>query len=258
MTKRACLVSVIGLAVLIVGCFSETLQPKSDGLKSVKKDVPVLGPGLHTESLSLESGTVLRYTISIPESFDPARKTPLVMGLHYGGQVTPHYSKGFVEALILPGLKDLGAVIVAPDSPGGGWNHDLSEGAVLELMDYVSKTYNTDQDRTLLTGFSLGGHGTWYIGSRNQERFSALIPIAGAPVELAEDVDWRIPIYIIHSKIDRVVSIKFAKEYVQQMDEMTRGRVEFAIVEDLPHYQTSRFAGPLNDAVPWIKEIWNR
>lgn len=204
------------------------------------------------ETMTLSTGRELRYSIRIPENVsDPV---PLIMALHYGGKVTPFYGRGVLEALVAPALQDLGAIVVAPDSINGPWTNEINEAAVLELMDYIARQHSIDPDRTLLTGFSLGGAGTWYIGSRNQSRFRALIPIAGRP---GERTDLAIPAYVIHSRIDDIVPFEPAEKYVEEL-QAAGAQAEMHAVDDIPHYETARFVGALRAAVPWVQQVWSQ
>ena len=98
---------------------------------------------------------------------------PLILALHYGGEVTPFYSKEYLNLLVKPALKNLGAIITAPDCPGEGWANPDVEKALLEFLEIISKEYNIDPNRIIITGYSMGGLGTWYLASRHSEIFSA-------------------------------------------------------------------------------------
>lgn len=243
--------------LLLAGCDLELGPTKNNApLPAARSSDKIVEPGVHDTSVVSKSGEIVRYTLSIPEGFQPDQPTPLVFALHFGGRVTPHYARGIVEVLVLPGLGELDAIVVAPDSIAGPWTNKKNESMVIELMDHIAQQYNIDQDKTLLTGFSMGGHGTWYIGSRHQERFSALIPVAGAP-QVETDVQWTTPVYALHSRADEVVPIEPTETYIT--DQQSRGvdGLVLVTVEDLPHYQTGSFSLPLRDVVPWVRKIWN-
>ncbi|MFT5232036.1 MAG: putative peptidase [Candidatus Krumholzibacteriia bacterium] len=214
-----------------------------------------IGADILDQTFELNSGDEIRYSILIPDNYDPETPKPLIVALHYGGEVTPHFARGLIEKLIAPGLHELNAIILAPDSIAGPWTNEKNESMVLELMDFICEKHNIDQEQTLLTGFSMGGHGTWYIGSRNQDRFSAMIPIAGYPL-VEEDVKWATPVYAIHSTADTVVPIEATDEFVTAQREQGNEQIRLVTVDDLPHYQTGGFAVPLKNTVPWVKKIW--
>ena len=69
------------------------------------------------------------------------------------------------------------------------------------------------------------------------------------------EIDWEIPLYIIHSQDDLVLPIGPTEAAVEQL--RNRGiSVEFIVTQGSNHYDTSQFIGPLRVAVPWIEEIW--
>ena len=152
-----------------------------------------------------------------------------------------------------PAFRHTPAIIVAPDSIAGPWTNEENELAVLKIYDHIVENYNIDQSRTLLTGFSMGGHGTWYIAGRNQDRFSCAIPMAGLPDESI--TDWTIPVYAIHSPVDKVVPIDPTRKYVRAM---RKEGFEMRLSEprNLPHRATSSFAPALRNAVPWVDRVW--
>jgi len=214
-------------------------------------------PGIYEETLTLKSGSLLRYTLSIPGEFAGQQPMPLVMALHYGGTVTPWYSKGYLDILVEPALRKLNAIIAAPDCPGKGWNNPSSEAAVLELLDHIRANYSIDGKRMLVTGFSMGGIGTWHMAARHPQLFSAAIPMAGTigleTVNKIQDT----PFYVIHSKQNEFFPYKQVEEMVQILKD--KGvPVQLQLVDGISHYNTAGFAQYLRDAVPWIKECWKK
>ncbi len=203
----------------------------------------------------LKSGLKLRYTLSFPHSSFQSESYPLVVALHYGGKVTPFYSKDFVESFVEPALKDLEAIIVAPDCPTTGWTNDVSETAVLELILLLMEEYNIDSDRIVLMGYSMGGLGTWYLAARHPDLFSAAIPIS-APAEMATTpIIQDVPMYIIHGDKDELfpaVDVKLL--YLKQKN--SGAEIEMIIVAGASHYQLAKFINSLKATIPWLKNIW--
>ncbi len=212
-------------------------------------------PGIYEKTLTLKNTTTLRYTLSIPGSFSAERPVPLVTALHYGGPVTPWYGKGYLTTLVEPALRELDAVIAAPDCPGNGWDNPSSESAILSMVDHIKQYYNINTGQILITGFSMGGIGTWYMAARYPHIFSAAVPISSIANEKTLEMIKDVPIYAIHSKQDEIFSIKPVREMVREM-ESKGAPVHLEIVEGISHYNTGLFAEPLRAAVPWIKKIW--
>jgi predicted peptidase len=180
---------------------------------------------------------------------------PLVMALHWGGPVVPFTSRWLLEGLVEPALRALNAILVAPDRTLDDWANPQSEAETLELLDFIMRNYPIDSRRTLLTGYSLGGIGTWYIGARNQELFTAALPISAAPLQESVEFDWTVPIYVIHARQDEIFPLRPVEENVRALE--ARGvAIEFRIVEGITHFETDRFVPALRDAVGWIRDAW--
>jgi predicted peptidase len=58
----------------------------------------------------------------------------------------------------------------------------LSEKDAFNVIELVSNEYRVDRSRTYLTGNSMGGAGTWYLGAKYPERWAAIAPCAAAAV----------------------------------------------------------------------------
>ncbi|MFD2825981.1 alpha/beta hydrolase-fold protein [Leeuwenhoekiella polynyae] len=73
--------------------------------------------------------------------------------------------------------------LVAPTNrrPYGFAWEDWGRLDALEVLDEAEKLFNTDKQHTYLTGHSMGGHGTWYLGATYPDRFAAIAPCAGYP-----------------------------------------------------------------------------
>jgi predicted peptidase len=213
--------------------------------------------------MQVSDGSQIRYAVSVPESYDGSEAVPMVLALHYGwggdGPPPRSYGEGYMRLLVEPALRELGAVIVAPDCPAAArrWSEPGSDRAVMELLDHVRSEYRIDADRILVTGFSLGGHGTWFMASHYPEIFSAAVPMAGwAQPEWLENMG-ALPLYVIHARDDEVVPLAAAEEAVAAAE--AKGvPVDLVVVEKLTHYDTARYVTYLRDAVPWIQAIWSR
>ena len=216
--------------------------------------VPVRAPGLHDEMFSPPGQPRVRYALSIPNGYSASRPVPLVLALHFGGNPSGA-ALGLMKVLVVPGLSDLGAIIVAPETMERGWNTLANERAVIALLDAVQVAYRTDTRRVVVMGFSMGGAGTWHFASRFPERFSAAIPMAGRPP--AEVGAWNMPILAIHSRADASVPIGPAEARIRQLQ--NRGvRADMITVDGIPHYETGRFAETLRRAVPWLRATWKQ
>ena len=212
-------------------------------------------PGIYEERLERPDGSMLRYALSIPKGYEPDKPRPLVLALHYGGNVTPYYGKGFLVQLVEPGVKSLGAIVVAPDCPSRSWTNPTSESEVMALVEHILENYSVDRERILVTGFSLGGRGTWYMASRHADFFTAAIPMAGWPSEEMVEQVGDMPICIVHSVDDEVVEMEPTKNAVKSL-EARDAPVKLITVRGITHYQVPDYARYLKQAVRWIEKKW--
>jgi len=73
--------------------------------------------------------------------------------------------------------------IVAPTNrrPRGFNWEDWGRLDALEVLDIAKQRYQPDSQRIYLTGHSMGGHGTWYLGATYPGMWAAIAPCAGYP-----------------------------------------------------------------------------
>jgi predicted peptidase len=196
-----------------------------------------------------------RYTIALPAGYSEARATPLILALHWGGSVTPFFGKGVLLGLVQPALHELGAIIVAPDCAHGGWDNPRSEADICDLLAYLQEHYNLDRERCLVTGYSIGGMGAWYLAARQPGWFTAAIPMASPPPRNAPQIDWQIPLYVIHSRSDELFAYEETLRSVRRLRE-TGAPIEICAVDGVTHFYTGGFIQPLGASVPWIQKVW--
>lgn len=234
------------VALLAAGCGSPApvAVPEAGSLTK-------LAPGTHEQTADVPEVGEVRYAIDIPATFDGTTPVPLVLALHYaydGPKPPPYTGKALLEAF-RPGLADLNGIVIAPDAVGGKWTAPANETAAVWLVQSAMKTYPIDPKRVVITGFSMGGEGTWFIGSRHQDLFTGAIPVA-APV--AGGDEWTIPVYVIHSDRDEIVSYSAAKKHAEAV-RAKGGRVEFKTAAGLTHYRTAAYAPFVADGVRWLR-----
>lgn len=87
-----------------------------------------------------------------------------------------------------PGARGPGAAPPAPPpadtaAPAGPSNEQIekwSEQDVMNVLDMMRKEFNVDPKRVYLTGHSMGGAGTLFLGSKHADIWAAIAPVAPA------------------------------------------------------------------------------
>jgi predicted esterase len=101
----------------------------------------------------------------------------------------------------------------------------------------------------------MGGIGTWHLASRHQDRFSGALIMAGLPPADTTDIHWKIPLYIIQSRHDELMSLGPTEDAVEQL-KSDGVFLELVVLDGITHFETWRYLEPLRSAIPWIKEVW--
>lgn len=213
--------------------------------------VPVLAPGVHDQTLAQRNGPTIHYAISVPPRYR-GEPVPLVLALHFGG-APDGAGRAMLDILIQPALADLGAIVIAPDSVSGGWSTPQNEQAVNALMGAVERSYAIDMRRVVVTGYSMGGAGTWYWAEKYPDRFSAAIPVSGRPGSAA--TAWRVPVFAVHSRNDEVNPIAPTEQRIAELKKQGLN-AQLVVLTGISHYETNRFVDGLRQALPWIQQIW--
>lgn len=151
-----------------------------------------------------ETGEIVPYQVFVPSNWSLDRKWPLVVALH-GANLDQTNMLGRNGAQMQKLAEAHGFVVVAPlgyrlNSAYGSLRSfsraiagdqderkHRSELDVLRVSEMVEAEYNIDPHRRYLTGNSMGGGGTWWIGGRYPDRWAAMAPGAYGGV-LPEDV----------------------------------------------------------------------
>lgn len=135
-------------------------------------------------------GTLQSYSIYVPPSYRSDRATPVVMALHgLGGSA--HRMLPILFGLYnkdedrshadrhIPELPDTRALLVAPYAFGDSFYRGVGEHDVLSVLEDVRAAYRTDENRTYMTGLSMGGIGAASIPLHHPDVFAAAAPLCG-------------------------------------------------------------------------------
>ena len=171
------------------------------------------------------------YLLYLPPDYGKEDKAvPLVLFLHGKGDKLDRM-KRFGLPRQIESKKDVPFILVAPESPGGGW----SPRSLAALLDEIEGKYKVDRDRVYVTGLSMGGFGTWTLVAAYPERFAAAVPICGggSPRSAAKLKD--LPIWAFHGAKDEVVPASRTEAMVQALKDAGSDRVRFTLYPDAGH-----------------------
>jgi predicted peptidase len=205
-------------------------------------------------------GVPLQYGVYVPTSYDGSRATPLVIALHGLGSGVM-YMMEYSNLVEL--AEDYGYLVATPmgfnergwyggRGPGNEFNSRrpdpgpanlgaLSEADVMAVLGIMRKDFNVDERRIYLIGQSMGGGGTWYIGSKYPDIWAALAPMAPAVYRSPDELvpARRLPVMAIQGDADESVDVNVTRQWVAKMEELGM-EYEYIEVPGGTHFSAGR------------------
>lgn len=204
-----------------------------------KTGIEVVTPGQSFSNTFISDidGSLQYYGVT-PQSSGNKTNSALFLSVHGAGVEAIGQARAYRP-------KDWGNLITATNRRPRGFNwEDWGRLDALEVFNIGKKLFNPDPQKIYLTGHSMGGHGTWYLGATYPDQWAAIAPCAGYPtlkeygshdgkipdstespaerlllragnqsdvVKLAENYK-PLGVYIFHGDSDRVVSVNYARQ----------------------------------------------
>ncbi|MCL2622573.1 MAG: prolyl oligopeptidase family serine peptidase [Planctomycetaceae bacterium] len=160
------------------------------------------------------------YLVRLPRRYtDFGTPHPLIIYLHGAGETGKdvailrdmdvyHFAHGHFSPEEFP------FIVVSPMTPKHGWEPRQVVQLLDELLDKNARRWNIDSTRIYLTGFSMGGFGTFRTAAAYPDRFAAVVPVAGGgDVGHAGQLK-HLPLWAFHGDADDVVSIKGSQDMI--------------------------------------------
>jgi pimeloyl-ACP methyl ester carboxylesterase len=181
----------------------------------------------------------LRY---LPKDYktDTLKKWPLIIYLHggsdRGNELNQLYSSGIPDQIFRG--REFPFIIISPQCPEHiRWSTD---NWFENFFEEVTARYRIDTNRIYLTGFSLGGSGTWYLAAKYPDKFAAIAPISGFTshmdfIENNIEKLINIPIWAFHGKIDNVVPFEETEKIVKKL-EGKNNNLKFTVEPTVGHW----------------------
>ena len=134
-------------------------------------------PSTHHERtfISRIDGSVQYYSVA-PAIRNAASETKaMVLTVHGAGVEARNQARAYKS-------KDWVDIIAATNRRPYGFNwEDWGRIDALEVLEQAKQIFKPDLKRIYLTGHSMGGHGTWVLGTTYPDKFAAIAPCASYP-----------------------------------------------------------------------------
>jgi predicted peptidase len=202
-------------------------------------------PALQPKTVRLSTGKKVNYLLFRPTDyvFDSTNRWPLILFLHGAGERGSDVWKAATHgpSKYIAQHPDFPFILVIPQCPEKErWSNEV----LLGLLDEVTHNNKVDATRVYLTGLSMGGYGTWNLGTTYPEKFAAIAPICGggeAISVLLTGYDGRsaeiksLPVWAFHGAKDPVVPISESERMVKLMKDAGCKEVEFTVYPEAEH-----------------------
>lgn len=137
-------------------------------------------------------GRVQPYSICVPSSFKPGQSLPLTLLLHSLALGQNQFA-AIDPRLLHEVCEGRDSVVITPLARGPStWYFGTGELDVWEVWARVAEQLGTDPNRTVISGYSMGGYAAYKLGLSYPEVFAQAVVLAGPPacgVRLLPDVD---------------------------------------------------------------------
>ncbi len=118
-------------------------------------------------------GSVQYYSVA-PSTSD-AENQAFILSVHGASVEATNQTRAYKQ-------KDWGHIVAPTNRRPFGFNwEEWGRIDALEVLHEARKIFHTDTARTYITGHSMGGHGTWFLGATYPDKFAAIAPAAGYP-----------------------------------------------------------------------------
>lgn len=191
------------------------------------------------------------FWVSTPQEYDSLHSDkPVVLFLHgaslCGNNLERVRRYGPLHALAMG--RQIDAVIIAPQNPGGAWNPKR----INNVVDWVFEHYAADTNRFYVLGMSLGGYGTIDYSAVYPHRIAAAMALCGGgnPKSYCGLND--LPLWILHGTADRAVGVSQSQKVVNAMAKCGESpRLRFTKLPGVTHGGLAR-AFYINETYDWL------
>ncbi|HWR51441.1 MAG TPA: alpha/beta hydrolase-fold protein [Bryobacteraceae bacterium] len=172
------------------------------------------------------------YALYLPKKLAPGKKYPLVISLH--GAWSNHrlnlkrvFGKGnrpgendAEASRYFPPFRDVDFIVASPYARGTMGYQGIPEQDVYDVLADVKRRFPVDEDRIYLTGLSMGGGGTLWLGLTRPDLWAAIAPVcAAAPAgadELAPNA-LNLPVHLFHGDQDPAVPVEASRTWHKRL-----------------------------------------
>jgi dienelactone hydrolase len=141
-----------------------------------------LGEGMQTQRPMMR-GRIQPYVLYVPPTYSARSRAPLTLLLHSLAASYNQYAVFAPETYRQLGAERRSLVLTPAGRGPDGWYHDEAEIDVFEAWADVARRYAIDAERVSVSGYSMGGYGTYKLTSMYPDLFARAFAVVGPPDE---------------------------------------------------------------------------
>lgn len=250
---------------LILLLFSFSCSTKEDSpynqrtYNDVRSDFSslVFNEGVNDVTLLSVNNFLWSFRVNIPNVDFTNNKRPLIIDLHgFSGDNTDAHKT--TSCYIQTGFSSLDGIIISPNAGNNLWEDLINQEQILSLVDLAVTYLPVDASKIVITGYSAGGNGSWFLGESQPNVFSAAIPISSSYNTTTGGVSrlMEIPFYVIHGEDDDYFPLQLTQDWVNAT--ISAGSdITFVIAPGLNHFEPCNYAPYIEEAAQWlVNDVW--
>jgi pimeloyl-ACP methyl ester carboxylesterase len=125
-------------------------------------------------------GRLQPYAVYVPKGPPPRRGYGMTLLLHALGAGYNEFSDTRHQSQL--GERGPGSIVITPETRGpDGWYYGHTGADVFEVWADVARRYRLDPSWTAISGYSMGGYGTYKLATQYPDLFARANPIVAPP-----------------------------------------------------------------------------
>jgi len=186
----------------------------------------------------------LNYQLYGNPRWKATERYPLVIWLHGAGQSGSDNeaqmggaTKPFTEEA---NQEERPCFVLAPQCPDRaiGFRNEVAAN-LMKVIRSLADALPIDESRIYLTGSSMGGSGSWYLGTENPGVFAAIVPLCGGGDTGKAAALKETPLWAFHGDKDEDVPLERSTSMIEAIKAASGTRAQITILEGEGHLITS-------------------
>ncbi len=183
-------------------------------------------------------GKIQPYSVYVPTTYRPKTPAPLTLELHSLSATYNQYAVFAPNSIQELGQQRRSFILTTEGRGPDGWYHDEAEVDLFEAWADLASRYNLAENQVTVSGYSMGGYGTYKMASQYPDLFAKAFAVVGPADEsilggptggLIEDQQntlrisdnlRNIPLLMWNGLIDELVPVAGVLRYQQRLQDL--------------------------------------